>query len=400
MKRNLLLAGLLLTLAAIAIVVVIMLPGLQDDDAKPQTVKPETEHIVQAPKKEEPRPPKVPAKKEPIVIAKAKEPKQSDTPVEKKVEPTPKKIDTPTEPKVEPKKIEEKKTEPAPKKVEPKVEAKKQPAAKVIALGDDLIKLNDEGGEYTLKPMYRGIKVKVIGVIKTLKIAGGAEGASLDASGLLAEEVIFTGDLNSGAKVLLGKAKKLTIRNVNDKSEVDASACEAREIIVAGSLNSRGVVKLHAPEGKIEFVNQVNDSRVEIVAPDGKIVFKSTGSIFNSHATVKLSVPGGSVEIAGQVNHSQLDIDAAKGKVILTTINADSQITVAAKDVEVRGAINGNQTQVTVTLTAGGSLKFRTLNSEGRLHWRKAEAGDPDPRIDAGMIGARAQFRMLPALKK
>jgi hypothetical protein len=39
------------------------------------------------------------------------------------------------------------------------------------------------------------------------------------------------------------------------------------------------------------------------------------------------------------------------------------------------------------------------MNGEARLHWHKADAGDPEPRIDAGEVGSRAQFRMLPGKK-
>ena len=163
--------------------------------------------------------------------------------------------------------------------------------------------------------------------------------------------------------MILGKKiQKLMIRDVNDKSLLDASACEAREIVLTGAVNSRSTVKLNAPHGSIEFFGEVNDhSQIEINAPGGKVLFKARGD---------------------------------------SIINGDSQLTIVARDVELRGAVNGLETQLAVTLTKDGSLKFARLNGEVRLHWRKADASDPMPRIDAGEIGRTAQFRMLPALKK
>src|SRR5205807_1722480 len=109
-------------------------------------------------------------------------------------------------------------------------------------------------GEYTVKPLARGKEIELIGVIKTLTIAGLSERSAIDATKLVADEIIFTGNVNGGSKVTLGKTRTLHTREVNDASVLDASASEAREVIVAGSVNSGSTVKLGAAKGSIEFL--------------------------------------------------------------------------------------------------------------------------------------------------
>jgi len=361
MKRDLLIASLLIVVAASGIGVVVVAFALQKDDT-PKTIPPRTETIAELPKK-----PAIP-KTTPVKLALVTEKKQPERKVqiEKKVEPEPMKIEEKKKVEPEPKKSEikvEPKVEPKVEvKIEPKKEDKKRPVAKAIAFGDDLLKLNDPDGEYTVKPMHRGAEIKLIGRIKTLKIAGIHERAVLDTAELVADEIIFLGGLNSGAKAILGKTTTLRIRDINDGSLLDASACAAREIFLTGAVNSRSTVKLNAPGGSVEIFGEINDhAQIDIVAPDGQVLFKSRGD---------------------------------------AVINGDAQISIVAREVEFRGAVNGTQTQMRVTLTKAGTLKFRRLNGAVRLHWRKADAGDPEPRIDAGEIGGRAQVRMLPAGKK
>ena len=360
MKKDLLIAAGLVILAALGVGLIVVLPFLQKEDEQITLAKPRPEPIAELPTNPDPPRRKEPVKKGPVKLA-WNEKKKGETKAPKiVVEPVP-------EPKKEPevKKDLEPKKEPEPKKdIEPKKEPEKkavvkiEPKVKVIEF-DPLTFLNNPDGEYTVKPLYRGKQIELIGKIKTLKIASLSENSVIDASKLVAEEIIFLQDVNN-SRVILGKTQKLTIRDVNDKSVVDASAAEASVIILAGSINSRSTVKLHAPKGTVEIVGQVNDhSRVEIVAPNGNVLFKNQGSAINE----------------GQVN-------------------------IEAKDVEMRGPINGGQTLVNVTLSKGGSLKFVRMNGAARFHWHKADANDPEPRIDAGEIGRTAQFRMAPALKK
>ena len=56
MKRDLLIAGVLVALAALGVGAIAFLPGLLKDD-RPTIIKPRTEPIAYVPKKEEPRKP-------------------------------------------------------------------------------------------------------------------------------------------------------------------------------------------------------------------------------------------------------------------------------------------------------------------------------------------------------
>jgi hypothetical protein len=295
------------------------------------------------PKKEEPKPI---VKRPPIELAVVK--KKEETPAEKKIEPNPKKTDP--------------KTEPEPKKIETKPEVKKPTGAKVIAIGDDLIKLNDPDGEYTIKTLNRGLKAKVIGTIKTLKIAGANEGSVLDASDLIADEVVFLANINSGSTIILGKAGSIQVRDVNDRSTIDASASEARTFVLTGAVNSASTVKVGAPKGTVEFLGEINDrSEIVVNAPDGKVLFKSKSE---------------------------------------SVITSDTKLAIVARDVEFQGAIHGIKTQLDITLTQGGTLKVRRVTGGVNLHYRKASAADPDPRLTLQEIDARSRVQLVPPLKK
>lgn len=377
MKKNLLIGTLLVVLAGLGIGVIAVLPPLQDDNKKPVTIKPKT--IAELPRKEEPKKPVEPAKKKVVQVAQNEiKPPKKDVPIvngnsttnEKKIDAEPKQNEekkTPAKIEPEPKKVD---VTPEPKKIEVKIETKvevkvdpkKTPVTKIIVLGDDLIKLNDPDGEYTVKSLHGARKLELIGRIKTLKIADINERSTLDLKGLIAEEVIFLGNINSGSKVILGQTKSLKIRDLNDHSLLDASAAEASVILFTGAINSGSTVKLHAPKGSVEFLGAIpHGAQIEIMAPEGKVVFKSRGD---------------------------------------SVINGDAKLTIVAKELEFTGAINGAQTQLDVTLTKGGELKFRRLNGGVRLTYRKADASDPDLRVEPGQLDANAVLREMPALKK
>lgn len=354
MKRDLLIAGLLIAVAGAGIAVVLNLPALQKEDDKPKTIKPKPEPIAELPKKKTPEIKPVEKKTESainkkVVVKTEPEPKSiAETKIVEKTEPAPKKVEQKTivaKVEAEPKKIDG--------KVEPK-EEKKPAAVKIIAIGDDLIKLNDPDGEYTVKSLSRGMKLKLIGTIKTLHIVGANGDSVLDATDLVAQAIVFTGHINRST-VLLGQAKSLKVRDLNDGSLLDASALDAQEIQVAGTINSNSTIKLHAPKGTIEFLGEANDrAQIEIVAPEGKVTFKARGE---------------------------------------SVINGTAKLTILAKDVEFAGVINGPQSQLDVTLTKAGSLKVGRINGGVRFHYRKANAGDPEPRIDMGPVDASAEFR-------
>lgn len=354
MKKDLLIVGMLVGLAGLAIGVVVVLQAMQPEDERGKTIAPNTDPIAHVHKRDEKKTPPAPT------------PRKSETRPEEKKTPDEKKTASPPQEKVEIKAETKKEIEPKKEvKIEPKAEVKIEPrkddnkpaAAKVIVLGND-IKLNDPDGEYAIKTINGGERIVVQGKIKTLTIAGLNDKSTLDATLLDAGEIIFTDNLNSGATVLLGTARALKLRDINDQSTLEASTLGAHSIVLTGAVNSGSAVKLHAPNGSVEILGEINDrARIEIAAPGGKVRFNAA-------------------------------------------INGEARLAITARDVEFRSAINGAKTQLDITLTKAGSLQFTRLNGGVRLHYRKADAGDPEPRIGAGVVDERADFRHMPPLKK
>jgi hypothetical protein len=325
MKKDLLIVGILFVAAAIGFGVVIGLPSLNRDDEVKKTMLPEPEPIAIAPKP--PIKKAIPPKKKPTEKKSDPDAKKEDV-VARPPEPETKKSED--EPKIDPKKLKED----VPKviaKEQPKIDPKKTPVAKVVILGET-VRLKDPDGEYTVNTLNQGSKAVLVGTIKTLKIAGLNEKSELDATLLEADEVVFTGNINSGSRVLLGKTRSLKVRDVNGQSLLDATAASADVVRLEGALSS--------------------------------------GS------TVKVQAAGGSVELLGDVN-------------------GEIKLEIHARDVTFRGAVNGPQTQVAVTLSKDGSLKFRRVNGGVRFLYGKAAPGDPPLRIERGEVAPQAQFSEL-----
>ena len=343
MKRDLLIGGFFILLAALGLGGVLLFTAWANDSTEPQTIPPKTEPIAEFNKNAA-----EPAKTERVKIVV----------IEKKPEPEPKKIEEP--PKVLPKTA----PEPPPAKVEPKIELKKeekrpdpplekkQPAVKAIVLGN-VTKLSDPDGEYVVKTMQGGQEITLLGKIKKLVIQGVNERSLVDATRLDADEIVLAGDINSGSKVLLGKARTLKIRSINDQSLLDASDLNAQNVVLTGAVNSRSTLKVHAPKGSVEIAGEINDqAKIEIIAPGG-------------------------------------NGDAA--------VNGGAQLRIVAQSLELRGAVNGPQTFIHLILSKSGSLQFRRLSGGVRLHYSKANASDPAVRVDRGQVDARGRPARLPS---
>src|SRR5262249_23579575 len=145
------------------------------------------------------------------------------------------------------------------------------------------------------------------------------------------------------------KVKTLRLVEVNEGAVLDASELLAQEIIV-GSVNGRSRVLLQAATAVT--VREINDQ---------------------SHVTIE--APAGRGSIQG--------------------INDGCQVSVLAREIDFRRAINGSATQVLATITSGGRLHFAELNNGARLHWKKQQPADPEPMIEQGKIQGRSDFRRL-----
>lgn len=169
--------------------------------------------------------------------------------------------------------------------------------------------------------------------------------------------------LNGGETVrLAGKVRTLRINSVNEESLLDASRLEAREIIVSGSINGRSTVKVHAPNGRFELRGSVNgQSELELRVPNGKVLF----------GTPSTTSGGGGGEV-----------------------NGESQVIIAAKDVDLGGKITGG-TSIKVTLNAGGKLQFRSITGNAHIHYRKTRAEGPVPIVEQGTITGAAEVKQV-----
>ena len=88
-------------------------------------------------------------------------------------------------------------------------------------------------------------------------------------------------DLNSGDRVTLtGKVRVLRLGSVHGKGALDASGLVAEEVIITGDLNSEALVLLNAPNGKVTVGGYVNgNAKITVVAPGGEVVVAKTGRV-------------------------------------------------------------------------------------------------------------------------
>ncbi len=77
---------------------------------------------------------------------------------------------------------------------------------------------------------------------------------------------------------LTGKVRLLKIGSVGGKAILDASGLEAEEIVITGDLNATAIVKLNAPNGKVTIGGHVTGSANLTVTAAGGDVILSAGS--------------------------------------------------------------------------------------------------------------------------
>jgi hypothetical protein len=167
----------------------------------------------------------------------------------------------------------------------------------------------------------------------------------------------------SGGQVikLAGRVNTLKIGPITGKSTLDASGLRARYILVGGVIDGGSNVKLCAPEGKVEFCSPINGrSTVQVNAPGGEVWFGPQGYPRN-----------------------------------VTRINGESNVIVHAREVQIRGIVNGTHTRIDVTLTPGGRLHFVELTGGSRLVYRKEAPADPDPQLQKGIVSANAKVEQI-----
>jgi hypothetical protein len=88
-------------------------------------------------------------------------------------------------------------------------------------------------------------------------------------------------DLNTGDRVTLtGRVRVLKLGSVNGKSVLDASGLVAEEVIISGDVDRDAQVFLNAPNGKVTVGGYVTGaSKLTILAPGGEVVVAGSGRL-------------------------------------------------------------------------------------------------------------------------
>ena len=94
-------------------------------------------------------------------------------------------------------------------------------------------------------------------------------------------------DLNNGDRVALtGRVRVLRLGSVNGNGRLDASGLVADEVIITGDMNGEAHVQVNAPNGQVTVGGYVmGTSKLTILAPGGVVKVADTGRV-TGHATV------------------------------------------------------------------------------------------------------------------
>lgn len=130
-------------------------------------------------------------------------------------------------------------------------------------------------------------------------------------------------DLNSGDRVTLtGKLRVLRIGSVNGSGSIDASGLVAEEIVITGDLNGEAVVTLNAPGGKVTIGGYVvGSTKLTVIAPNGEVRVPANSGLFAGSSTTRLTARR--VEIAGKLGG---------GAKVFVTFTAGGSLKFAAAD--------------------------------------------------------------------
>lgn len=135
-------------------------------------------------------------------------------------------------------------------------------------------------------------------------------------------------DVNTNDRVVLtGRLRGLRIGSVNGKGSIDASRLVAEEVVITGDLNSEAVVKLNAPGGKVTVGGFVSGaSKLTVTAPGGEVLIANSARV--SGASV-LTITARRLESRGRVSGAaRVNVTlTAGGSLKLTTTDDRASVT-------------------------------------------------------------------------
>lgn len=114
--------------------------------------------------------------------------------------------------------------------------------------------------------------------------------------------------MRNGERVVLkGKVKHFRVPTLDGGASLDASGLEAEEVNISGKVGGRATLKVNAPNGIVHVYSNVGEkSSVEITAPNGEVKFTTTttpnrpGSAIDGGSRVVIT--GKFVDLRGDVN--------------------------------------------------------------------------------------------------
>ena len=162
--------------------------------------------------------------------------------------------------------------------------------------------------------------------------------------------------VNNRTVKLTGVVKRLKVGEVMNHGFLDASELVAKEIVIVRAIRSDSSVRLNAPNGKVEFGGPINSRcKVFIIAPNGAVTFKANGA-----------------QVLGE-----------------------AKLTIVAGCVDFQDRVQGWSTMVLLTLSSGGSLKFKEITGGAKVHYKRANPKDPDLDILAGSVHNQSELKKL-----
>jgi hypothetical protein len=110
---------------------------------------------------------------------------------------------------------------------------------------------------------------------------------------------VSVSDLSGDDRLWLrGVVGQLRIGSVSGGAKLDASDLVAREIIITGDLSGRAIVRLHAPDGTVSIGGHIEGTaRVVVNAPRGEVVLSAGSGKLDED--VELTVIARSIEVGG-----------------------------------------------------------------------------------------------------
>ena len=154
--------------------------------------------------------------------------------------------------------------------------------------------------------------------------------------------------------VLRGRVKTLRVGDLDAGAVLDASGLQAESVFVGGKIDGGATLRVRSANGVVVVAGAVaGRSAVYIDAPGGEVKFTRGGP----------------------------------------AIDGGSTVTVAGRNVDLRGEVNGVETAVVVRIPGTGSLKVGAVRGIATVEYRVS--GEGVPEVVAGVVSPTAAFRRI-----